>query len=81
MRVPTITEVIPSRHWINSRTGQRVSIYGAVPYHSDKDKAEWSIKAVGWTWRRRDGTIGLGRPAAKTYEEAVALMNRINNPT
>lgn len=36
------------------------------------------IESRGYTWRRKDGTIGLGRQPTKTYEEARELMDLIN---
>lgn len=74
-----ILEVIESKRWKNNKTGATASIYGAVPYTSETEKQEWSIETVGFTWRKSDGTIGLGRPPAATYEEAINVMNRINN--
>ena len=73
-----IVEVIPSRHWFNRRTGQRASVYGAVPYYGEADKADWQIVTAGWTWKTSAGTIGLGRAAVDTIEEAEAVMHRIN---
>jgi len=74
-----IVKVIESRRWKNSKTGQTASIYGAVPYYSEKDKADWEIETIGYTWANSDGTIGLGRVPVKTEQEAIDVMNRINN--
>jgi hypothetical protein len=72
-----ILEVIPARRWVHV-SGRTASLYGAVPYLSDAEKADWRIDTVGFTWRCADGTIGLGRPAAETQEEAEAVMARVN---
>jgi hypothetical protein len=50
----------------------------AVPYTSNAQKAEWEVVTTGWTWENSNGTIGLGRVPAKTYEEAVEVMNKVN---
>lgn len=73
-----ITEVIPARHWQNMRTGQTASLYGGLPWRSDAERAEWKIVSAGWTWRKVDGTIGLGRRPAETREEAESIMARAN---
>ena len=74
-----ILEVIESKRWVNKVTGQTASIYGAVPYFGDQGKANWSIEVVGYTWKLDNGTIGLGRIPAKTYEEAIEIMIKFNN--
>lgn len=73
-----ITEIIASRKWFNIKTGQTASIYGAVPYHSETDKVNWVIKTAGYTWQLDNGTIGLGRAPAKTYEGAKEVMDKFN---
>lgn len=77
----TITDVIPSRVWVNKRNGRTASIYGSVPWLSQAEKEEWEMKTRGWTWKLNDGTVGLGRVPAKTREEAVELMERFNSRT
>lgn len=74
-----IIEVIESKRWKNTVTGATASIYGAVPYTSEADKGRWVVETVGYTWRREDGTVGLGRVPAKTLEEALAVMERVNS--
>jgi len=72
--------VIPARHWVNSKTGVKASIYGACPWTSAADKANWEKVTTGYTWERIDSdgsvTIGLCRtPAAtKTEAEEIAAM-------
>lgn len=72
-----IDEVIEARSWINKLTGQRASIYGAVPWRG-ADKDDWSIVVTGYTWRLSNGTIGLGRKPAATREEAEEIARRHN---
>ncbi len=73
-----IIKVIPSRHWRNTKTQATASIYGAAPYNSDADKANWVIEVSGYTWLNDNGTIGLGRMPAATLEEAVEIMDKYN---
>ena len=73
-------EVIESRRWKNSATGATASLYGAAPYVSDRDRADWHVETVGYTWRNlKTGTIGLGRAPAKTREEAETVAARLNS--
>jgi hypothetical protein len=73
-RVDTF-EVIPSKQWINSETGQTASIYGAVPYLSESEKAQWSVAVRGYTVRNlKTGAVGIGRMPWKTEEEALAWI-------
>lgn len=73
-----IIKIVESKHWKNIITGQTASIYGAVPYLSDSDKNNWTIEIRGYTWLKSDGTVGLGRPPTKTFDEALKIMNDIN---
>lgn len=64
-------EVIPSRCWKHGPTGQRVSLYGAVPYQSDAAAEGWSVVTVGFTISDKvTGTVGICRPPFTTKEEA-----------
>lgn len=72
-----VVEVIPAKRWRNVKTGQTASLYGAVPYHST-DKTDWALEVTGYTWRKSDGTIGLGRTPAETKDEAIEIMRTIN---
>lgn len=74
-----VLEVIESKRWRNTKTNATASLYGACPWTSDADKQAWVLEVVGWTWRNADGTIGLGRVPAKTREEALDVMARINS--
>ena len=72
-------EIVESKKWVNTVTGATASIYGAVPYTNDTDKANWSIEMVGYTIRNNDtGTVGLGRLPFKTMYEAVEHLRKLN---
>lgn len=73
-----IVEIIESKRWENKKTGKTASIYGAVPYKSERDKKDWDIVKVGYTWKVEDGTIGFGTKPVKTYAEALEVMNQVN---
>jgi hypothetical protein len=68
-----ITRVIECKEWVHNETGQRASMFGAYPGDN------YQLETVGYTWVSSSGTVGCGRRPAKTYEEAVEIMNRINN--
>lgn len=72
-----VIEVIESKRWRNTKTGQTASIYGAVPYQGDQ--GPWIIETIGFTWRLDNGTVGLGRMPAKTRAEAEEIMRKVNN--
>lgn len=74
-----VVEVIESKRWKNISSGATASIYGAVPYWNKEEEKNWKIETIGYTWRCNDGTIGLGRQCVATYEEAVEVMDRVNN--
>lgn len=74
-----ILKVIESKRWENKIDGRTVSIYGAVPYSNSTDMQHWHIVSVGWTWLTSDGTVGLGRQPAKTYDEALEVMKKVNS--
>ena len=69
-------EVIPRKFWENSITGQRVSIYGAVPGTG----AEWSIVEDGNTFRdNRSNTVGsYGTRNLRTVEEIETHLTKIH---
>lgn len=66
-------EVIPHRVWRNSRTNKTASMYGAAPY-GPNDAHEWELVTSGWTVKHPDGTVGIGRFAFQTKEEAEAWV-------
>lgn len=74
-----IIEIVESKYWLNIKTKQTASIYGAVPYSNESNKQDWTIVTRGYTWRLDNGTIGLGRMPVKTYDEAKQIMDAFNN--
>lgn len=69
-------EVIPSRRW-QSNAGRTASVYGAVPYRSDAEKARdgWQVVTVGWTIRdNARGTVGICRPPFSDRADAEAWV-------
>lgn len=73
-----VIEIIESWHWVNIKDGRTASIYGSVPYANDRDAINWRKELRGFTWRLDNGTVGLGRPPAKTRDEAKEVMKKIN---
>ena len=73
-----ILEVIPAERWRHI-SGRTASMYGACPWTTDAERGEWTCEPIGWTWQRADGCIGLGRVPAKTREEALTVMEKINS--
>lgn len=73
-----VIKVVESQVWVNSTNGQRASPYGACPWGSEADRPNWKLVTVGYTWVNDNGTVGLGRMPAKTYEEAVEVMHKVN---
>ena len=73
-------EIIPRAFWKNKVTGQNVSLYGAVPYLNEAQKAEWEVVENGYTTRNSNGTVG-GMQSVKadmSREEVVEVVNRWN---
>jgi hypothetical protein len=69
-------EVVPSVRWKNRRTGATASLYGAVPWTSDRERHDWEKENVGWTIANPNGTIGMGRAPFATRAEAEAWLDR-----
>ena len=59
-------------------SGRTASIYGACPWTSQADKANWSLETKGFTWQMSNGTVGFGRGPAKTRGEAEETMRKFN---
>lgn len=74
-----IIEIVESKHWLNTKTGNTASIYGAVPWTSEFTKQDWKLVSRGFTWRLDNGTTGLGRHPVKTMREALDIMHKYNN--
>lgn len=68
-------EVIPCRYWENAHTKQKVSLYGAVPYHSNAEAEGWSVVTKGFTIRDNvRSTVGVCRPPFETREDAETFV-------
>ena len=67
-------EVIESKRWKHT-TGKTASIYGAMPWTTKTDEPNWHIETVGYTLKMSDGTVGYGRQALPTHEEAQVVMD------
>lgn len=75
-------EVIEYTCWRNVITGQKASIYGAGPWHSEADKPAWTLTTEGWTVRNPlTGQVGVGRPPCKTFAEACELALKMGRPS
>ncbi|TAN06822.1 MAG: hypothetical protein EPN36_03580 [Rhodanobacteraceae bacterium] len=64
-------EAIPAKHYRNTVTKATASIYGAIPYVGNADKANWVIESTGWTIRdNHNNTVGfgLGKPFTSESE-------------
>jgi hypothetical protein len=74
-------EVVPARLWVRD-DGATASIYGAVPWVSEVEKARWAIVLKGFTVRNPlTGQVGVGRPPEATVELAQALAKRLGRPS
>ncbi len=73
-------EVIPSRR-LRHVSGRTASIYGAAPWVSEADRANWTLETVGWTVRNsHTGEIGACRKPWATREEAEAFAAKFVPP-
>jgi hypothetical protein len=74
-----VLRVIEAKRWRNVVNGRTASLYGACPWFAQSERDQWVIETTGYTWEMSNGTIGLGRMPAKTYSEALEVMERVNN--
>ena len=74
-----ILSVIESRQWVHLTTGQIGSPYGACPWTSVADRANWALRCTGYTWYLSNGTVGLGRRPVATRAEAEEIMRAHND--
>lgn len=72
-------KAVPHRRWHHKPSGRTAGVFGAVPYTSEADKADWELVDVGWTVEHPDGTRGVGRFAMDTKEEAEAWIEKNPN--
>jgi hypothetical protein len=67
-----------AKRWVNT-DGRTASIYGACPYVSDADKANWSIVEVGYTIRdNKTNTVGMGRTPYQSKYDAALIVSNLN---
>jgi hypothetical protein len=72
-------EVVPAMVYEHV-TGKRASIYGALPWMTDVERAHWKTVQVGYTlFNPLTGQVGVGRAPCVTWEEANALAERLGN--
>jgi hypothetical protein len=71
--------VVESKVWQHRVSGRKVSRYGACPWTSDAEKADWELVAQGWTlFDRQANTVGCGRVPWPTREAAQAQADEWN---
>lgn len=76
-------EVIEYKVWQNKRTGQRVSIGGAMPaYPGDPGYEDWRVIVDGYTVAWPNGTTGHCQPdrSIETVQRIVDRYNARMNP-
>lgn len=72
-------QVVPSRIWINQKTGQKVSPFGACPWQAESERADWELVNVGFTiYDSKSNTYGMGRPPWPNASEAQAMADKWN---
>lgn len=75
-------EVIPYVCYRNALTGQRASIYGAVPWQNENERQAWSTSEESWTIRNPlTGETGMGKPPFKTYDAACRAALKMGRPS
>ena len=67
-------EVIEAKRYRHTN-GRTASPYGAAPWTSEADRANWTLEVVGYTIKHPDGTIGIGKPPFPTREAAQAWID------
>jgi hypothetical protein len=71
-------EVIESKSWKHD-DGRSASLYGAVPWTTEREKSQWKIVPRGYTVRdTTSGTVGIGRVPWATRAEAQAWADAAN---
>lgn len=71
-------KIIDNKFYLNRNTGQRASVYGAVPWRSTAEAEGWTMATAGYTIAWDDGTIGTGKPAFATYEDAETYLAKMD---
>lgn len=71
--------IVENKVWENDVTGQRASIYGAVPYHSQKEAENWKMVTNGYSVTDMVDNIGcVGGRVFSTKGEAEQKMKSLN---
>lgn len=66
-------QVVPARQWRHAN-GEVASLYGAVPWTNEVEKANWNVVECGWTvFNPRNGTYGIGRVPWQDRADAEAF--------
>lgn len=72
----TLPTIVESHIWVNTHTGAKASIHGAVPYTTETDRVNWVVKPNGFSFKYPDGTIRRSRYIG-TRAEAEQILERI----
>lgn len=68
-------EIIPNKFWKRKTDGFKVSLWGAVPWTSEAEKADWDLVTDGYSIRdRKQGTVLTG---GKTRTEAEIRKSKL----
>ncbi len=71
-------EVTEAQVWRHV-SGRTTSVYGACPWTSDAERANWKRETVGFTVYDNDrGTFGIGRRPFATRKEAETFVAQLN---
>ena len=63
-------QVIESKVW-RHKSGRTASIYGALPWHNEKERPDWEFHVQGWTvYNPLTNEVGACRPPFATREAA-----------
>lgn len=77
MRATTLPTIVESFSWINHKTGQRVSPFGASPWVREEDAKDWVLVSTGFAFQSKDGTVYSpgGRHCATRADAEAALAD------
>ena len=76
--MPRRYDVIEARRWAH-KDGRTASPYGAVPWTTETDSANWHSEVTGWTvFDRQAGTVGIGRAPWQNKADAEAWARTHN---
>ena len=78
LTIPHRYEIVPCRHWKNTKTGETASLYSAVPWIDHSTRQNWDIVTTGYGYHdRQTGTYHnfSGRPQPSEADAAKLLSN------